>query len=325
MIQRPDAPSFERGRPFAEEVTAEKLNALTDLVNECKRQLNLLEGKIPEVPGRQALTVPVVQGAEIAGQSGRYAGRILQPPVIHEADLAGLQASELGFDPGADDAEIWDVSQASTGDGTTVRLGRLAAYRGDGKKIVLVDGAGAGGFWAELTGTYNASTAYPWKRLVADGTGTDFADASPAVTGDYLFDPNGNETRTSGERVFVRPHSSVTVGEATVPTYMIVAGAGGGAADGFFAVLVKWNAGSDGNNTTYATWTYDLYALDDTGYTTPLNLSGALQPENSPARIAKWSVTKATDGTVGEAYYDAAGVIQLYTCREKIGGQNNCT
>jgi hypothetical protein len=177
------------------------------------------------------------------------------------------------------------------------------------------------GYWFELTGTYNASTGYPWKRLIADGTGTDFTDASPADTGSYLFDPNGNESRTSGERVFVRPHGTVSGN----PSYMIVAGAGGGAADGFFAVLVKWNAGSDGNNTTYATWTYDLYATSDTGYVTPLNLSGALQPENSPARIAKWSVTKATDGTVGEAYYDAAGVIQLYTCREKIAGQINCS
>jgi hypothetical protein len=80
------------------------------------------------------------------------------------------------------------------------------------------------GYWFELTGAFNASTGYPWKRLVADGTGTDFTDASPADTGSYLFDPNGNETRTSGERVFVRPHGTVSGN----PSYMIVAGAGGG-------------------------------------------------------------------------------------------------
>jgi hypothetical protein len=80
------------------------------------------------------------------------------------------------------------------------------------------------GYWFELTGTFNASTGYPWKRLIPDGTGTDFADASPADTGSYLYDPNGNETRSSGERVFVRPHGTVSGN----PSYMIVAGAGGG-------------------------------------------------------------------------------------------------
>jgi len=82
---------------------------------------------------------------------------------------------------------------------------------------------------------------------------------------------------------------------------------------GFKPVLVKAN-GTDGTNTTY-----DLYALSDTGYVTKLNLAGALAPKCSRAR---WqtvlTVTAATDGTVGEAYYDSTGAIQLYNCQEFV-------
>lgn len=93
---------------------------------------------------------------------------------------------------------------------------------------------------------------------------------------------------------------------------------------GVIPVLVKSNGGSDGTRDAYATWAYDLYAIGDTGYTTKLNTSGALQPLSSPARIAKWSVTKAADGSVGLALYQS-GAIVLYSCQETVGTQANCT
>jgi hypothetical protein len=80
-------------------------------------------------------------------------------------------------------------------------------------------------------------------------------------------------------------------------------------------VLIKRVAGSDGNATTLATWTYDLYELGDTGYTNKLNDS-ALQPVRSPARMLEGKVTRPSDGSVGMAYIDAAGDIQLWDLGE---------
>ena len=88
-------------------------------------------------------------------------------------------------------------------------------------------------------------------------------------------------------------------------------------------VIVKWSAGSDGSSSTFAAWTYDVYALADTGYVTKLNLSGAVNPKCSRARIAMCSVTKATDGSVGLAYYDTSGAIQIFDLQEVIA-QNSC-
>jgi hypothetical protein len=190
----------------------------------------------------------------------------------------------------------------------------------DGKTIYLIVSGGSANaelaFWAEITDTYD-SAGYQWKRLYPDADGSGFID-TPSIIGDELYDPNGIQDHPVGLRVYIRRHGT---SEGDAPTYLIVGSDGGN----FFPVLVKWNAGSDGNSTTYATWTYDLYPLGDTGYTLQLNSGGALQPENSPARIAMWSVSKAPDGTVGHAYFDASGNIQLYTCRERIGGQKNCT
>lgn len=95
------------------------------------------------------------------------------------------------------------------------------------------------------------------------------------------------------------------------------------ATQGAVFVLVKWVGGAAGNRTTYCSWTYDLYPLGDTGYTAKLNQAGALQPENSPARVLKVAVTKASDGTTGLAYYGADGAIRLYSCCEKMS-QLNC-
>ena len=82
-----------------------------------------------------------------------------------------------------------------------------------------------------------------------------------------------------------------------------------------FPVLIKSNGGADGNATTFATWAYDLYDLTDEGYTEKLNDS-PLQPVRSAARIIEGKVTKPSDGSVGMAYVDAAGDIQLWDLPE---------
>jgi hypothetical protein len=91
---------------------------------------------------------------------------------------------------------------------------------------------------------------------------------------------------------------------------------------GLFPVIVKWSAGSDGtyskstNTGSFASWTYDLYPQNDTGYTTKLNKAGALQPKRSPARMFIGPVGKAPDGSVGLAYFDSTGAIALWDLQE---------
>ena len=51
-------------------------------------------------------------------------------------------------------------------------------------------------FPVELTGAYNASTGYPWKRLSL--TSPNFVDASPSETGQYAFTLDDDQTLESG-------------------------------------------------------------------------------------------------------------------------------
>lgn len=83
-----------------------------------------------------------------------------------------------------------------------------------------------------------------------------------------------------------------------------------------FPVLIKSVGGSDGTQTTYASWTYDLYPLGDTSYTNKIN-SSALQPLCSRARYMEGKVVKPSDGDYGEAFYDASGNIVLWDLPEK--------
>lgn len=80
-----------------------------------------------------------------------------------------------------------------------------------------------------------------------------------------------------------------------------------------FKVIVKANGTSGGLPT------YDLYALDDTGYVAKLNLAGALVPKCSRARFqtAVTAVAPA-DGSIGDAYYDTSGAIQLFDLPETL-------
>jgi hypothetical protein len=95
-----------------------------------------------------------------------------------------------------------------------------------------------------------------------------------------------------------------------------------GSLPGFFPVIIKWSAGNDGtyskstNTGSVASWTYDLYPLNDTGYSTKLNKAGALQPKRSPARMFIGPVGKAADGSVGIAYFDSTGAIALWDLPE---------
>ena len=105
---------------------------------------------------------------------------------------------------------------------------------------------------------------------------------------------------------------------ALVKTTRVNGAGGGGGAPGFFPVLVVWSAGSDGDATGYATWTYNIYANGDTAHATALT-AAAVSPENSPARIVQGPVAKAVSDSIGQAYISADGTVHLYTCCEKHG------
>jgi hypothetical protein len=89
-------------------------------------------------------------------------------------------------------------------------------------------------------------------------------------------------------------------------------------------VIVKWVAGTDGSSTTYASWTYDLYAKSDTGYVTKLNTT-ALQPTRSAARTQYGLVQKAPDGSIAFTYRDATGALKLWDCQELRATPAVCT
>lgn len=100
--------------------------------------------------------------------------------------------------------------------------------------------------------------------------------------------------------------------------YMFQGGAG------FIPVLVKQNGGMDGAwPSTAATWTYDIYAISDTGLVTKLNSSGALNPTCSRARSMNSSTIQAANGSLAMAYYDASGAIQIFDLQEFLV-QNTC-
>lgn len=96
------------------------------------------------------------------------------------------------------------------------------------------------------------------------------------------------------------------------------------AKDDFFPILVKQNGGGAGSRTAACTFAYDLYDITDTSYVTKLNAGSALQPKFPGPRSMLAKIKKADDGSPGQAYYDATGAIQLYSCCETYDGQNNC-
>jgi hypothetical protein len=158
------------------------------------------------------------------------------------------------------------------------------------------------------------------RLFLAKGTADDWAEQD-INSSDALADvAQGRICTAAGNASLIEDAEAFLVVQHEVEGGMRYVKVSGGS--GMFPVLVVWSAGSDGDATNYATWTYNIYALTDTGHATALT-AAAVQPENSPARIVKGPVTKATTDTVGLAYYAADGTtVHLYTCAEKHG---SCT
>jgi hypothetical protein len=87
----------------------------------------------------------------------------------------------------------------------------------------------------------------------------------------------------------------------------------------YFPVNLVNNGGSNGTQTTATTYTYDLYALSDTGHTNKLNTSGAIGPQAS--RLGGKLIGPAT---IGQAYYDNSGAAKLWATNEQNNAQGHC-
>jgi len=85
--------------------------------------------------------------------------------------------------------------------------------------------------------------------------------------------------------------------------------------------LVTCVGGSDGGDGYYASWTYNIYALKDTGLSRPL--AYYLSVDNSPARIFSGpGIVPATSGSVGLYYTKPDGSLGLHTVPEKIAASS---
>ena len=177
-------------------------------------------------------------------------------------------------------------------------------------------------FVARVVDIADASTGeIAWQEQSFDAADYgDFPDGRKAADGDgftaFPVDPNASAP-TAGSLVVMRAETDNT-GQTTGYRYIAVG------ASGFFPVLVVGTGGGNGDRTTWPTLVYDLYALADTGYVTPLNLSGSLPPQCSRGRLLKAYTFAAPDGSVASAYYDSGGAIQLFDCQEAYD-QTNCS
>lgn len=66
------------------------------------------------------------------------------------------------------------------------------------------------GFAAELTSSWDATTAYSWKRLELDDDQTALTDPDVQLEGNYAVEITGNEDLTSGTRVWMEPAPTAT-------------------------------------------------------------------------------------------------------------------
>jgi hypothetical protein len=99
---------------------------------------------------------------------------------------------------------------------------------------------------------------------------------------------------------------------------IVLLGAGGGSSsERGRPVRVLKDGGADGDATTTASWTYSLYEESDAGLATAV--ATGRSPKISPARIVPGPVTYAPSGSIGWAYTDSSGALQLLTIMETHG------
>ncbi len=160
---------------------------------------------------------------------------------------------------------------------------------------------------------------FPGVAIFQQGTGGTYSELVPlnntlslAGTGSFVYTGTGS-TGTAAITLSSTQFVAVLIPDNGTSTsnIAVVKIGGGGSPTADFKVAVKQNGTSGGLPA------YDLYSLSDT--TSKLNTGSPLAPQDSRARInSSLSVTAPADYTPGDAYYDAAGNIQLWDVPETV-------
>lgn len=160
-----------------------------------------------------------------------------------------------------------------------------------------------GGIW--IVGTNLQETAKGTHSLPVYAGDAEISLTDPTVTIVRVWQTEG--VRSGLDKSFPIQQDTVTPGN-TLYAFAVVAG-------DFFPVRVKQVGGSNGDDSNYASWTYDSYHIKDEDLATKLNVS-AQQPECGRCRTIKTGVTQATNGSIGIAYRGVTGLVKLFDCQE---------
>lgn len=160
-----------------------------------------------------------------------------------------------------------------------------------------------GGIWAVASNLQEAAKGTHSLPVYAEDDEIDLTD--PNVTIVWVTQTEG--VRSGLSQDFPIQQDTLTPGN-TLYTFSVIAG-------DFFPVRVKWVAGTNGDDSNYASWTYDIYHPKDEDLATKLNVT-AQQPECGRCRTLMSGVTKATNGSIGIAYRGVTGLAKLFDCQE---------
>ena len=158
------------------------------------------------------------------------------------------------------------------------------------------------GFWARITGVYNATTGYPWTMIApSDSTVNTFADSAAGATGINAFEPNGDKSLVSGQRVYLE-----IAGIAGDDVWYLVLSR---PCELFPVIVAKEGSANDHGDATHKpTATYTVSTMAG---------SFVLATGKSPVWARAYGYHEyATRGT---AYYDGSRALVLYQVDEVPG------
>lgn len=134
------------------------------------------------------------------------------------------------------------------------------------------------------------------------------------ITASILDDPASVSDYSVDDQVLIGKLSnsfSTTDGNA----FWAILGAGGSTQVGnIFAVNLTENSGSNGNQTSTPSWTYDITDLNGNSLGTDL----------TPKKQRRNGYFVSGDGKIGLAYYDETDTIQLFDANEVEQTRNTC-
>jgi hypothetical protein len=181
--------------------------------------------------------------------------------------------------------------------------------------------------YAEISSVYKSRAGYYNAKSIRNPPGLNDKDRSDVVESDL------GTVASDDDLILVNPTEvnvpKVLTADSIVAFELIgetKAGKGfgriiGGGSESMFPCIVEWQGGADGTSSAYATYTYNVYALSDTGFLNPL--AEAVQPTCGRCRNIMASVDPAGDGSIAFAFVKTDGTVGLMDCQETYN-QSNC-